>query len=377
MTAKADVSFAWSISTCLKSTYAVAFGKDRLNQKKNIVNIDMCEVMMTNKINPDAMSREWNYHPELPLADPSLFKWPPDPRFLGRWVVRNWLTMSERVIMVLLATLCWWLFYPTLESVKTFAFGWVLQVWLVNLCLMIGIAGGLHYFFYIRKEQGKRLKFDHRDLARGNKLWNFSNQVYDNVFWSLGSGVLQLTMYQVVIMWLMANEYVPTINLTSNPILFVAGLVLLPIWSAFHFYWMHRLLHLPFIYKHVHSLHHRNVNIGPWSGLSMHPVEHLLYLSSLLIHFVFPSHPILVYFHVIYLGPGAAMTHTGYEDLLVRDKRRLALGTFYHQLHHRYYECNYGNQEMPWDRWFGTFHDGSDDGTQATRTRKKTMHRNI
>jgi sterol desaturase/sphingolipid hydroxylase (fatty acid hydroxylase superfamily) len=377
VTAKADVSFAWSISTCLKSTYAVAFGKDLLNQKKNIVNIDMCEVMMTNKINPDAMSREWNYHPELPLADPSLFKWPPDPRFLGRWVVRNWLTMSERVIMVLLATLCWWLFYPTLESVKTFAFGWVLQVWLVNLCLMIGIAGGLHYFFYIRKEQGKRLKFDHRDLARGNKLWNFSNQVYDNVFWSLGSGVLQLTMYQVVIMWLMANEYVPTINLTSNPILFVAGLVLLPIWSAFHFYWMHRLLHLPFIYKHVHSLHHRNVNIGPWSGLSMHPVEHLLYLSSLLIHFVFPSHPILVYFHVIYLGPGAAMTHTGYEDLLVRDKRRLALGTFYHQLHHRYYECNYGNQEMPWDRWFGTFHDGSDDGTQATRTRKKTMHRNI
>jgi len=361
----------------LKSTYAVAFGKDLLNQKKNIVNIDMCEVMMTNKINPDAMSREWNYHPELPLADPSLFKWPPDPRFLSRWVVRNWLTMSERVIMVLLATLCWWLFYPALESVKTFAFGWVLQVWLVNLCLMIGIAGGLHYFFYIRKEQGKRLKFDHRDLARGNKLWNFSNQVHDNVFWSLGSGVLQLTMYQVVIMWLMANEYVPTINLTSNPILFVAGLVLLPIWSAFHFYWMHRLLHLPFFYKHVHSLHHRNVNIGPWSGLSMHPVEHLLYLSSLLIHFVFPSHPILVYFHVIYLGPGAAMTHTGYEDLLVRDKRRLALGTFYHQLHHRYYECNYGNQEMPWDRWFGTFHDGSDDGTQATRTRKKTMHRNI
>ena len=337
----------------------------------------MCEVMMTNKINPDAMSREWNYHPELPLADPSLFKWPPDPRFLSRWVFHNWLTMSERVMMVLLATLCWWLFYPALDAVKTFAFGWVFQVWLVNLCLMIGIAGGLHYFFYIRKKQGKTLKFDHRDPARGNQLWNFSNQVHDNMFWSLSSGVLQLTIYQVVIMWLMANEYVPTINLTSNPILFIAGLVLLPIWSAFHFYWMHRLLHLPFIYKHVHSLHHRNVNIGPWSGLSMHPVEHLLYLSSLLIHFVFPSHPILVYFHVIYLGPGAAMTHTGYEDLLVRDKRRLALGTFYHQLHHRYYECNYGNQEMPWDRWFGTFHDGSDDGTQATRTRKKTMHRNI
>ena len=168
-----------------------------------------------------------------------------------------------------------------------------------------------------------------------------------------------------------------TIYLTSNPILFIAGLMLLPIWSAFHFYWVHRLLHVPFLYKRVHALHHRNVNIGPWSGLSMHPVEHLLYLSSLLIHCVIPSHPIHLYFHVIYLAPGAAMTHTGYEDLLIKDKRKLALGTFYHQLHHRYYECNYGNQEMPWDRWFGTFHDGSDEGTKETRSRKKDMYSGV
>jgi len=201
--------------------------------------------------------------------------------------------------------------------------------------------------------------------------------VHDNMFWSLGSGVLQVTVLQVLVMWLMANGYVPTINLTSNPILFIAGLMLLPIWSAFHFYWVHRLLHVPFLYKRVHALHHRNVNIGPWSGLSMHPVEHLLYLSSLLIHCVIPSHPIHLYFHVIYLAPGAAMTHTGYEDLLIKDKRKLALGTFYHQLHHRYYECNYGNQEMPWDRWFGTFHDGSDEGTKETRSRKKDMYSGV
>ena len=332
---------------------------------------------MTHDTDPKPISKEWNYHPDLPLADLSIFKWPPDPHFLGRWVLRNWLTLSERVMMVGLATLCWLFLYPSLGTAKTLAFGWVFQVWLVNLGLMICIAGGLHWFFYVRRGQGKALKFDHREPAKGNSLWNFSNQVHDNMFWSLGSGVLQLTMFQVVIMWLMANEYVPTISLASNPILFVAGLVLLPIWSAFHFYWVHRLLHVPFIYKHVHSLHHRNVNIGPWSGLSMHPVEHLLYLSSLLIHCVFPSHLILVYFHVIYLGPGAAMTHTGYEDLLIKDKRKLALGTFYHQLHHRYYECNYGNQEMPWDRWFGTFHDGSDEGTKETRSRKKDMYSGV
>ena len=320
------------------------------------------------------MSREWNYHPDLPLADTSIFQWPPSPRYLAIWFGRNWLMLSERVLMVVLAILLWVFAYPSIEQTTHFGIGWVAQVWVVNLLTMVVIAGGLHGYFYILHGQGKTLKFDRRDMATGNRLWDFSNQVHDNMFWSLASGVTQLSAFQVLTMWMMANGYIPTLTFAENPIWFILALMLLPIWSAFHFYWVHRLLHAPFLYRHVHSLHHRNVNVGPWSGFSMHPVEHFIYLTSLLIHWIIPTHPIHLYFHVIYLGPGAAMTHTGYEDLLIKDKRRLALGTFYHQLHHRYYECNYGNQEMPWDRWFGTFHDGSDKATQETRQRKKAMY---
>ncbi|MFK7943340.1 MAG: hypothetical protein AB8B85_10585 [Paracoccaceae bacterium] len=60
--------------------------------------------------------------------------------------------------------------------------------------------------------------------------------------------------------------------------------------------------------------------------------------------------------------------------LPVKDKRRLALGTFYHQLHHRFYECDSGNQGMPLDRWLGAFHDGSSEATSRIRARKKRMH---
>jgi len=319
-------------------------------------------------------NKAWNYHPDLPLKDPSIFVWPPNPAFLMRWFARNWLTLSERVLMVIIAVGLWLVAYPKLETAQSFAFGWIAQIWLVNMVLMLVSAGGLHLFFITYRKQGKRLKFDPRDQGRNNRLWNFSDQVKDNMFWSLGSGVLQLTGFQVITMWAMANGYTPVITLNSNPVWFIMALILIPIWSAFHFYWVHRLLHVPFLYKRVHSLHHRNVNIGPWSGFAMHPVEHFLYLSTLCIHWIVASHPIHLFFHIIYQGPGAAMTHTGYEDLLIKDKRRLALGTFYHQLHHRYYECNYGNQEMPWDRWFGTFHDGSEEATRTTRDRKKKMH---
>ena len=49
------------------------------------------------------------------------------------------------------------------------------------------------------------------------------------------------------------------------------------------------------------------------------------------------------------------------------------MGTFFHQLHHRYFECNYGTAEMPWDRWFGSFHDGTAEGLKRVRARKKPI----
>ena len=317
---------------------------------------------------------KWNYHPDLPLVNSSIFVWPPRPATLVQWFAKNWLTLSERVILALIALAAWAWLYPDLEASRTFAFGWIFQVWAVNMGLMIAIAGGLHWYFYMHRGQGKTLKFDRRDPATGSRSYNFRDQVHDNMFWSLASGISVLTLFQVFMLWGMANGYFPTLAFADNPVWFLALFVLLPIWSAFHFYWVHRLLHVPFMYKRFHALHHRNVNIGPWSGLSMHPVEHVLYVSSVLVHAVVASHPVHLINHLIYLGPGAAMTHTGYEDLLIRDKRRLALGTFYHQLHHRFFECNYGNQEMPWDRWFGTFHDGTDESTGEIRKRKKRMH---
>ena len=319
-------------------------------------------------------NKDWNYHPDLPLRDPSVFRKGVTPAFVAGWFRRNWLALSERMLMLIVAVVAYLTVYPSLEAAQTFHWGWIAQTLLVNYGLMIAVAGGLHYYFYMRKGQGLTLKFDKRGQTTGNRNFLFSDQVRDNMFWSLASGVPFLTAFQVITMWLMANGYAPVISLSSNPVWFVFGILLLPIWSAFHFYWVHRLLHVPFLYTHFHSLHHRNINIGPWSGLSMHPVEHLLYLTSLCIHWVVASHPVHLIFHVIYQGPGAAMTHTGYEDLLIKDKRSLALGTFYHTLHHRYFECNYGNQEMPWDRWFGTFHDGTEADTVATRARKKKMY---
>ena len=59
------------------------------------------------------------------------------------------------------------------------------------------------------------------------------------------------------------------------------------------------------------------------------------------------------------LGLSAIFGHTGFDSLLMKNRERLKLGHFHHQLHHRYFECNYGSVDFPIDRFFGTFHDGT------------------
>ena len=313
---------------------------------------------------------QFHYTPALPVKTNPLFDWPPNLVAYAKWLADSWLRLSTYLVCLALAALAYWVFTPAQDSMQELSLGWAAQIWLRNLIIIFSAAGLLHLYFYILKKQGTELKYEARDQDRNSKVHNFGNQVLDNMFWTLGSGVFFLSAYEVLYFWLRANGYIPTLIFAEHPIWFIALFPLITIWSSVHFYWIHRLLHWPPLYRIAHALHHRNVNIGPWSGISMHPIEHVLYFSSLLIHFVVASHPVHVLFHIYFESVGAATSHTGFEGLQVRGKNRMDLGTFYHQLHHKHFKCNYGNIESPWDRWFGSFHDGTEAATKRIRKRK-------
>ena len=317
-----------------------------------------------------ALARQWHHRPEVPIQVSPLFVWPPDPRKIFRWVADRWFTLAENSILLVVATVSWLWLQPTMAEARMLAPSWVLEIWLRNMALMILVAGGLHLYFYTWRRQGKRLKYDARELATG-RGFTFGSQAADNIFWSLGSGVAFWTAYEVLMFWAMANGYAPMLLWSDNPVWFAALFLLTPIWISFHFYWIHRWIHWPPLYRLVHALHHRNTNVGPWSGLSMHPAEHLIFFSSVLIHWMVSAHPIHILFHMQHQALTAATSHTGFEGMLVKDKNRLALGTFHHQMHHRYFECNYGNLEMPWDKWFGSFHDGTDAAHERMKERRR------
>ena len=313
----------------------------------------------------------WHYRPPLPLRTSPYFGWPPRPGAMLAWFVRGWLPLSERLIILVLAILSWAFLHPALERCREFAPDWIAQIYLRNLALMCLVAGGLHLYFYVWRRQGDERRYDTRPFPENNRVFTFNSQVRDNLFWTCASGVTVWSAYEVLMMWALANGYAPLLELPGDWPWLVLFILLLPAWETLHFFLIHRLIHWPPFYRRVHYLHHRNTNVGPWSGLSMHPLEHLIYLSAVLIHFVVPANPLLIIFHLQYFALSAATTHTGYQGIVVRGKLVLPLGTYHHQLHHRYFECNYGGLEVPMDKWTGNFHDGTPESHQQFLARRR------
>lgn len=54
------------------------------------------------------------------------------------------------------------------------------------------------------------------------------------------------------------------------------GLVVLFVWNEIHFFAMHRLLHIPFFYRHVHKIHHQSKIPTVYSVYSFHWIEAIL-----------------------------------------------------------------------------------------------------
>lgn len=306
----------------------------------------------------------WNWHPPLPLEGSPVLVFPPRPLKALRWLTSVGFLWSFLVPYTATALFTWFVLQPPLAACAVLAPGWMLTVLARNTGLMLVIAGGLHLYLHRWRRQGTEHRFELRELGRNDPRFLARDQVIDNMAWSLLSGVVLWSAIEILFLWAYANDALPRLHWDNSPVLFALLFLFIPFWQSAHFFVIHRLLHWPPLYRRVHAVHHRNVAIGPWSGISMHPLEHLLYFSSVAIHLVLPSSPLHVIFHMQFLVFGAVQSHCGFNDLIVRGRSTLALGDFFHQLHHRYFNCNYGADYVQLDRWSGSFHDGTPKATQ-------------
>ena len=94
---------------------------------------------------------------------------------------------------------------------------------------MTVLAGGLHLYLYRWGKQGQERKFDRSMANKDAGRFNFGNQVYDNIFWSLVSGVTIWTGFETLLLWAQANVIGYYWIITSDsPVLFIALFIVIP-----------------------------------------------------------------------------------------------------------------------------------------------------
>ena len=300
------------------------------------------------------------------------FEWPPKPKALFKWFFGfPGYLLPWNLLYALAAIIIWLYLTPPLEKMTTLKVDWIGFILLRNFILLIAITGSWHLWLYVWRKQDTKFKYNRSWPNKKSKVFLFSNQTYDNMFWTLVSGVPIWTTYEVLLLWAYANGIAPMINFNEHPIGFVALFFLIPFVHEVGFYFCHRALHWPPLYKIAHKVHHQNINPGPWSGISMHPLEHLMYFAIILLIFIFPTHPIHMINLASRLGLLAVVGHTGFDHIVVGKKTIVNTSYYAHYLHHKYFEVNYADGMVPLDKWFGSFHDGSTEGDEIMKARQK------
>ena len=321
-----------------------------------------------------------NWRPAAPIALAPINHWPPRPQALAKWFFGfPGFLWPQNAFWLAITVLTWTYLTPELSAMKSFELWWIALIHARNMGFILVLFGGLHLYFYVQKRQSDTLRFTTEPFATNSRRFLFKNQVRDNMFRTLIIAVPTITGYEVITYWAFANGYFGFVDLASQPVLFwgwFAALVLLaPLIHSFHFYFGHRLLHAKLLYKRFHALHHRNVEVGPWSGLAMHPVEHIIYFSTVVVQWALALHPVNALFQIQLAAFLPALSHSGYEKLRVNDKLDIEGGAHFHYLHHKHFECNYGGSLTPLDRLFGTFHDGTAEAQTAMMERMRARRR--
>lgn len=308
----------------------------------------------------EAKELQSGWTPDVPLRVPPLLEWPPRPLGILKYLVGfPSVYLPWTALYALLAFGVWHLLSSVSQAVGEFSIAWFATLLIVNLTIATLFYGAWHSRLYGRRAQGTEFKYSAQWPAESGKQFLFGRPLVSNVIWSLGSGVPVWTAYLALTLWAQARGIAPTVTWTDSPVHCTVLMLVLPFFHAVHFYFGHRMIHWGPLYNSVHYLHHANINPGPWSGLAMHPVEHVVYFSGVLLLWVVPATPLHAIFFTMFVALAPAEGHCGFGK--VRFGRAcLTTDNFYHYLHHKYFRVNFGDSLLiPLDRLFGTFHDGT------------------
>lgn len=228
-----------------------------------------------------------------------------------------------------------------------------LLFWAIVVFRYFVIAGWFHRHFH---QQGAERWRPHKINDRPYS----GTQVKKEIFWSVLTSAI-FAGVGVLCAWLWAKGYTQVyLELSWWDLLWIPfSLGLAMLLHETYYYWVHRWMHHPAIFRYVHKVHHESLSTSAWTAFSFHPWEGLIEaLIMPLILVLIPLHPITIVIHLLIMTFSSVVNHLDIE-LYPRSwgKKRLMrylIGATHHSLHHRQFQKNYGLYFTFWDDWMKT-----------------------
>lgn len=259
-----------------------------------------------------------------------------------------------------------------------------LPTWAVSALIVFGryllMAGGTYWVVY-RWQTARTARFKIQQRSPNNQI--VQNEIRHSFYTALIFGGIAAGLF-VARQAGYTRQYLDI--QTHSWLYFGSSVGMLVLIHDTYFYWLHRAMHQPNLYRWIHRTHHRSVNPTPMAALSFHPLEAILEFAFIPITvFVFPIHPLALGILAFWSMVWNIVGHLGYEFFpsgITRHWLGQWLNTAtHHNLHHQKGRLNYGLYFNVWDRLMGTNHPTylstfdtiRERATQSTQTSEATM----
>jgi sterol desaturase/sphingolipid hydroxylase (fatty acid hydroxylase superfamily) len=126
-----------------------------------------------------------------------------------------------------------------------------------------------------------------------------------------------------------------------------------------YYYWLHRWMHLPAVFRRIHKVHHDSIQTSSWTSFSFHPYESLLQAVIIpVLLFVIPIHIYILLALLVIMTLSAIINHASVEIYPSGFEKdwigKWVIGSVHHDIHHKRFKYNFGLYFTFWDKWMKT-----------------------
>lgn len=212
------------------------------------------------------------------------------------------------------------------------------------------ISGIFYFIFYIwHPEKWKKKKLSARRYPPG--------QLRKEITWSIiTAGLFAVMGVITLLLWQKGFTQVYTQVSAFGWYYLPLSLLLSLLFQETYYYWLHRWMHIPSVFRIVHKVHHESNITSPFTAFSFHPIEGFLQalilpLSLLLI----PMHPVVILIQLLIMSISSVINHLNIEICPAYFQKSVIgkwlIGATHHSLHHSQFKYNYGLYFTAWDKW--------------------------